>query len=323
MINTRKFDPNKRFMDPLSDFGFKQLFGTEEHKEFLIRFLHEVLPEEGIEDVTFLPTDKLIAIGPLKEISFDVYCTCSNGNNIIIEMQNAVDSYTFRDRMLVYGSVGVLDNYVKRAEKLKKLKKESKIDYKSLKQYDINKVIVCAVTAQNVFPETKRAAIRCGLCDLDEPQVKLINDKLLHIYIEMAKLADGTGEDDSTLSYSPFLREWAHFMTSDLDEIHESASEPFLQKFVDACDTWGFSSELRQKYIEYMGKFEYEMNILETYADGLRKGYEDGEAKGEAKGLAEGEAKGKAEVIKAMLAAGVSAEVISNALGVSVEELKR
>lgn len=316
MINTKKFDPNKRFMEPLSDFGFKHLFGTEENKDFLMRFLHEVLPEEGIEDVTFLPTDKLIAIGSLKDISFDIYCTCSNGNNIIIEMQNAADPRTFRDRMLIYGSVGVLDNYVKHVEKLKKLKEEASIDYESLKQYEINKVIVCAVTAKNVFPETSRAAIRCGLCDLDEPKIKLVNDKLLHIYIEMAKLADGTG-DCGTISGSAFLREWAYYMTtaSDLEDIPDNLSEPFLKRFIKACDTWGFSKELRQRYIDYMSKFDYEMNILETYADGLRKGYAEGEAKGEAKG--------KVEVTKAMLADGVPMDVISKYVSLSVEEIKQ
>ena len=41
---------------------------------------------------------------------------------------------------------------------------------------------------------------------------------------------------------------------------------------------------------------------------------------GHRKGHAKGRAKGRAETVKKMLAAGISAETIANALGISVEE---
>ena len=46
----------------------------------------------------------------------------------------------------------------------------------------------------------------------------------------------------------------------------------------------------------------------------------EGMAQGMAEGMAQGMAQGRAETVKQMLAAGISAETIANALGISVEE---
>ena len=58
--------------------------------------------------------------------------------------------------------------------------------------------------------------------------------------------------------------------------------------------------------------------------EGIAKGLEEGMAKGleegMAKGVKEGRAVGRAETVRMMIAAGISVEAISNALGISVEE---
>jgi hypothetical protein len=44
----------ERYINPLTDFGFKRLFGTEPNKALLIDFLNVVLPEcHQIEDLTY------------------------------------------------------------------------------------------------------------------------------------------------------------------------------------------------------------------------------------------------------------------------------
>jgi hypothetical protein len=46
-----------RFLDPKNDYAFKQIFGTEKHKDILIHFLNDVLKLEGahvISEVKFL-----------------------------------------------------------------------------------------------------------------------------------------------------------------------------------------------------------------------------------------------------------------------------
>ena len=48
-----------RFLNPLTDFGFQRLFGTESSKKFLISFLNEIIREESlITDIQYLPLHK-------------------------------------------------------------------------------------------------------------------------------------------------------------------------------------------------------------------------------------------------------------------------
>ena len=42
-------DALPRYIDPLNDWGFKRLFGTEMNKEFLVAFLTEIFSEGGRE----------------------------------------------------------------------------------------------------------------------------------------------------------------------------------------------------------------------------------------------------------------------------------
>ena len=49
-----------RYVNPLTDFGFKKLFGTEPNKVLLIDFLNQVLPERHqIKELTYLKNEHL------------------------------------------------------------------------------------------------------------------------------------------------------------------------------------------------------------------------------------------------------------------------
>ncbi|GHT18502.1 hypothetical protein AGMMS4957_00920 [Bacteroidia bacterium] len=82
------------YINPLTDFGFKKLFGTEHNKELLIDFLNEIIKEEGcITDISYLPTEQLGAEEEDRKAVFDIYCTNERGEHFIVEMQNAREPY--------------------------------------------------------------------------------------------------------------------------------------------------------------------------------------------------------------------------------------
>ena len=65
-----------RFLDPKNDFAFKQIFGTEKHKDILIHFLNDVLKLEGawaISEVKFLNPNSR----PGNCCEKTKYCRCS------------------------------------------------------------------------------------------------------------------------------------------------------------------------------------------------------------------------------------------------------
>jgi predicted transposase/invertase (TIGR01784 family) len=93
-----------RYLNPLTDFGFHKIFGTEESKDLLIDFLNQVIKEEGlITDIKYLPPENLGVDENDRKAIFDIYCITEKGEYFVVEMQRAKQKY-FRDRSLFYAS---------------------------------------------------------------------------------------------------------------------------------------------------------------------------------------------------------------------------
>ena len=78
MGNLKHFTMKKDmiFFDPLSDFGFKRIFASENNKDILIDFLNSSISDEVgiITDITFLPTEQFGERPEDKRVIFDIYC---------------------------------------------------------------------------------------------------------------------------------------------------------------------------------------------------------------------------------------------------------
>ena len=46
-----------RYIDPMVDWSFKRLFGSEVNKDILIEFLKVIFPEHEIDDITYIPAE--------------------------------------------------------------------------------------------------------------------------------------------------------------------------------------------------------------------------------------------------------------------------
>jgi predicted transposase/invertase (TIGR01784 family) len=92
------------FIDPLTDFGFKFLLGSEPTKELLIDFLNELF--KGRKVITDLTYNKNEHSGPMPEsrkMIFDLTGTGQDGEQFIIEVQRIRQQY-FKDRAVYYCS---------------------------------------------------------------------------------------------------------------------------------------------------------------------------------------------------------------------------
>lgn len=106
MTNTPKNTilPIGRYIDPLTDFGFKRIFGSEPNKDLLIAFLNELF--KGHKVIRNLVYNQQENNGPVKHYRksiFDLTCTGADGETFIIEMQRADQKY-FTDRAIYYTS---------------------------------------------------------------------------------------------------------------------------------------------------------------------------------------------------------------------------
>jgi predicted transposase/invertase (TIGR01784 family) len=92
------------YINLFTDFGFKKIFGEEQSKPNLISFLNTLLPEKHhIVDLTFSKNEQQGATIVDRRAIFDLNCTSSNGDHIIVELQKAKQNY-FKDRSLFYAT---------------------------------------------------------------------------------------------------------------------------------------------------------------------------------------------------------------------------
>lgn len=93
-----------RYIDPLTDFGFKHIFGSEPNKDILIEFLNALFQgEKRVIDITYSPTEHGGSHIEEKKVLFDLTCTGQDGEQFIIEMQRTGQKF-FADRCVFYMS---------------------------------------------------------------------------------------------------------------------------------------------------------------------------------------------------------------------------
>lgn len=221
-------------------------------------------------------------------MSFDVYCKCTDGSRVIVEMQNYAKK-TFVDRAMVYTAASILENYT----------------YSRGKDYHVQKTYFIAITGEKVFPQVNHAPVRLALCDFDAEKTTQLNDKILHIFIELPKFADSL---DDLNSNSPFLSKFAVAMKTmpSCDERPSVMDDDMLIKMFAAADIKGYKKTDLEKYKQsVMNQFEYEETLKEYRQEAL----------------VEGRQEGRYEIATKMLQDGVAKDTIAKYTGLDEKEI--
>ncbi|WP_257667923.1 Rpn family recombination-promoting nuclease/putative transposase [Parapedobacter tibetensis] len=93
-----------KFIDPLTDWGFRHLFGQEPNKEILKEFLNDLFQgEKHIADLEYAPNEHDGDNETDKRVIFDLHCRGDNGEYFVVEMQRIRQDF-FKDRALFYVS---------------------------------------------------------------------------------------------------------------------------------------------------------------------------------------------------------------------------
>ena len=89
----------RRYINALTDFGFKKLFGDEDiMRAFLTDLLKPALP---IRDIIFLDKDMPAETEYERGVIYDLRCKLEDGSEFLVEMQNKSQLH-FSDRMIYY-----------------------------------------------------------------------------------------------------------------------------------------------------------------------------------------------------------------------------
>ena len=293
----------QRYVDILTDAGFKAVFGDQRNKDVLMDLLNVLLPaERRVEEIEYNTTEIPGFTPETKSVRIDLRCTSSDGTRFIVEMQKSRQKNFFR-RCVEYASK-VYDSGSRRGDN---------------QRYDIQPVYFIGILGTrgllkgHTGPEWED--VYFSEYTFREKRTHEVPDETISlIFAELDRF-------DKSLAQCESLQEkWCYSLkhVGKLHELPDGLKIRTFERLFEACEIARFSPEKKLQYESDMITERDYYNILETAK-------EDGEAKGLARGreegFAEGEAKGIGKVAKAMLASGMPVEQISSLTGLSAEEI--
>lgn len=275
----------ERYINPLTDFGFKRLFGTEPHKDLLIDFLNVVLPAtHRVQDLTFRNNENIGNTLIDRKAIFDIYCESESGEKFIVEMQKAKQNY-FKDRSVYYSTFPIQEQ---------------------AEQGDWNYQLTAVYTVgilDFVFDDHKADPTIKHVIELKNQCCEVFYEKLKFIYIELPKFTKTLAELES--HYDKWLFLLRHLYK--LDDKPEVLQESVFNRLFEVAEIAQFSRMERQAYENSLKYYRDLQNVVDTSRE---------------EGLEEGEQKGRRDVALNLLRENVPLDLVSRTTGLSVEVLE-
>ena len=252
-------DALPRYIDPLNDWGFKRLFGTEMNKEFLVAFLMTIFPDKRIKDITYLPTEQLGMAAGDRNARFDVMCRDESGEKFIIEVQLAYQKH-FRERTLYYSGMALHSQGVKGKRW----------------NYNIKGVYFVGLQNFDFGPERGGGLIR-RYSVRDDKNGDLMTDKLRFVFIEIERFDKGPDELKTNLDKWFYVLKNLHLLL----ERPAALVDRIFSRFFEAAEVISLTKDEKQQYVSNM------INERDTYnqiayarefgrEEGVKQGLEQG-----------------------------------------------
>lgn len=273
-----------KYINPLTDFGFKKLFGTEPNKILLIDFLNQILPERHrIKDLSYSRNEHLGLNELDRKAIFDLYCVGESGERFIVEMQKAKQNF-FKDRSVYYASFPIQEQAGK-----------GEWDYRLEPVYSVG-------ILDFVFDDHKTDQELLHTVELKNQRCEIFYDKLKFIYIELPKFKKQ--EDELETQFDKWLYVFRHL--SNLQDRPLKLQDRIFQKLFEAAEIAKFSPEERDAYEDSLKYYRDLKNVVDTSRE---------------EGILEGIEKRNVEIAQKMKKKGRSNSEISELTGLNDDEI--
>jgi len=259
-----------KYVNPLTDFGFKRIFGTEPNKALLIDFLNTLLPQHHrIQAVTFKNTENLGSTALDRKAIFDIYCEGENGDRFIVEIQKAKQNF-FKDRSVYYSTFPIQEQAQQGGW-----------------NYQLNAVYTVGVL-DFVFEDHQNDDALLHVVELKDQQCRVFYDKLKFIYIELPKFDKTLDELDSR--FDKWLFVLKHL--AELKDRPESLQGGLFNQLFDVAEIANFSPREQETYENSLKYYRDLNNVVNT---SRQEGRQEGRQKGQQEGIEKVARKMKAE----------------------------
>ena len=289
IINSRGRNAAQRYVDILSDAGFKAVFGNQRNKQVLIDLINAVLPpDRTVREISYSTTEIPGFTLVNKSVRLDLRCTGLDGRKFIVEVQCYSQEHFFR-RCVEY-AVKVYDSgSLKGGNNWSARKRLAENDY-TLPGYDIPPVYF----------------------------IGLLNADLM-------SFRDSEIWDDRFVSEYTFREKLSHDVQDEtifLIALPEGMKTEVFERFFEACEIARFDADTKLNYEKDMVTERDYYNIISTARKtGKAEGLSAGLLKGREEGLIEGQSRKRINIAKAMKSKGLSSSMISDLTGLSESEI--
>jgi predicted transposase/invertase (TIGR01784 family) len=219
-----------KYIDPLVDFAFKKIFGSEPNKDLLISFLNEVF--RGRKHIIDLVYNKNEHPGDLKDEGsaiFDLLCTGDKGERFLIEVQRAKQGY-FTERVLFYTSRLISDQ----------APKGRRSDW----GYNIAEVYLIALLEDFTLEDSHADAYLHDICLCNRETGEIFYDKLGYTFIELSKFVKADNDLDTDLD------KWLYFLKNmpKMDRLPVYLRKPIFEKLFSIAEYTNLTKEEKTMY---------------------------------------------------------------------------
>ena len=246
-----------RYIDILSDFGFKYIFGSEPNKDLLIHFLNEVFGgEKHINDIQYSKNEFHGETEQEGVVVFDLLCTGENDEKFLIEVQRANQKY-FVKRSVSYVSRLISEQ----------IPKGNRRNW----QYDIKDVYFIAIL-ENFSVEGNNNNLYLHTANLRYCENnKVYYNGIKFIFIELRNFAKDITELNSDLD------NWLYVLKnmSRLDKMPLYLKKSVFQKLFQISEYSNLPKEEKTMYnLNIRHKWDYNNTIQYAEEKGMEKGME-------------------------------------------------
>lgn len=257
-----------KYINPLTDFGFKKLFGTEPNKVLLIDFLNQILPKRHkIKDLSYSRNEQMGLNELDRKAVFDLYCIGESGERFIVEIQKAKQNY-FKDRSIYYSSFPIQEQA-----------KKGEWNYRLEPVYTVG-------ILDFVFDDHKSDNELLHIVELKNQKCEVFYDKLKFIYIELPKFKKSEEELES--HFDKWLYVFKHL--SDLQDRPKRLQDKIFERLFEAAEIAKFTPEEREAYEESLKHYRDLKNVVDTSREeGIEEGIKEVAKRMKAKGMSNSE----------------------------------
>lgn len=292
MRNKRFPEITTTFIDILTDYGFKLIFGTEKHKEILIRFLNALFENEmHIKEVKFHDKEVLPKNEEGKRVIFDVYCTTDTGHHFIVEMQQEY-GHTFEKRIIHYVATGIVDQTRRGGT------------------YDFEPVYTI------IFTDFQMKQLPLKMVSevvfMERESHKVLSDDVRLYFLSLPQVKKGWRECENEL-------ERMLYIIKNMDKMDKNSDAYKGKQYSEIFDASEIASMASEDVVAYSQSLYRKNDIMDAIEYASQESYNRGISKGIEKGIEEE----RIRFIRIMDKMGISPEQIAKSYNVSEEEIHK